>query len=137
MNLVMAFDTDDHPEVGRTTSIICIASILLGKSEYLLIFPFIPIQITLIDQFVEGFPPFVLTFERNIKPVEKHFLKRSLQLALPSSLMIVFSVLFVRSKRASRTGLNSRTGEKIEIAAANVPKFTPGAAFKDAANKAQ
>ena len=77
-------------------AIICIASILLGKSEYLLIFPFIPIQITLIDQFVEGFPPFVLTFERNIKPVEKHFLKRSLQLALPSSLMIVFSVLFVR-----------------------------------------
>ena len=41
------------------------------------------------------------------------------------------------SKRASRTGLNPRTGEKIEIAAANVPKFTPGAAFKDAANKAQ
>jgi len=77
-------------------AIICIASILLGKPEYLLIFPFIPIQITLIDQFVEGFPPFVLTFERNIKPVEKHFLKRSLQLALPSSLMIVFSVLFVR-----------------------------------------
>ncbi|MBP2622109.1 cation-translocating P-type ATPase [Streptococcus panodentis] len=77
-------------------AIICIASVALGKPEYLLIFPFIPIQITLIDQFVEGFPPFVLTFERNIKPVEKHFLKRSLQLALPSALMIVFSVLFVR-----------------------------------------
>jgi len=44
---------------------------------------------------------------------------------------------FHASKRASRTGLNPRTGEKIEIAAANVPKFTPGAAFKDAANKAQ
>ena len=44
---------------------------------------------------------------------------------------------FHASKPASRTGLNPRTGEKIEIAAANVPKFTPGAAFKDAANKAQ
>ena len=44
---------------------------------------------------------------------------------------------FHASERASRTGLNPRTGEKIEIAAANVPKFTPGAAFKDAANKAQ
>jgi len=44
---------------------------------------------------------------------------------------------FHASKRAGRTGLNPRTGEKIEIAAANVPKFTPGAAFKDAANKAQ
>ncbi|KXT76324.1 hypothetical protein STRDD10_00296 [Streptococcus sp. DD10] len=77
-------------------AIICIASAALLNVDYLLIFPFIPIQITLIDQFVEGFPPFVLTFERNIKPVEKHFLKRSLLLALPSSLMVVFSVLFVR-----------------------------------------
>ena len=59
-------------------AIICIASALFFDVNYLLIFPFIPIQITLIDQFVEGFPPFVLTFERNIKPVEKHFLKRSL-----------------------------------------------------------
>lgn len=82
-------------------AIICIASIALG-ADALLIFPFIPIQITLIDQFVEGFPPFVLTFERNIKPVEKHFLRRSLQLALPSSLMIVFSVLFVRFWGASQ-----------------------------------
>lgn len=77
-------------------AIICIASAALFNVDYLLTFPFIPIQITLIDQFVEGFPPFVLTFERNIKPVEKHFLKRSLLLALPSSLMVVFSVLFVR-----------------------------------------
>ena len=77
-------------------AIICIASALFFDVHYLLIFPFIPIQITLIDQFVEGFPPFVLTFERNIKPVEKHFLKRSLHLALPNALMVVFSVLFVR-----------------------------------------
>lgn len=77
-------------------AIICIASAALFNVDYLLTFPFIPIQITLIDQFVEGFPPFVLTFERNIKPVEKHFLKRSLLLALPNSLMVVFSVLFVR-----------------------------------------
>lgn len=77
-------------------AIICIASVVFLNVDYLLIFPFIPIQITLIDQFVEGFPPFVLTFERNIRPVEKHFLKRSLLLALPSSLMVVFSVLFVR-----------------------------------------
>ena len=77
-------------------AIICIASALLFDINYLLIFPFIPSQITLIDQFVEGFPPFVLTFERNIKPVEKHFLKRSLHLALPNALMVVFSVLFVR-----------------------------------------
>ena len=82
-------------------AIICIASALFFNVNYLLIFPFIPIQITLIDQFVEGFPPFVLTFERNIKPVEKHFLRRSLLLALPSALMVVFSVLFIHLWGAS------------------------------------
>lgn len=74
-------------------AVICIASALLGRSEWILIFPFIPIQITMIDQFVEGFPPFVLTFERNIKPVEPNFLRRSMLRALPSALMVVFSVL--------------------------------------------
>ncbi|HFU3706144.1 TPA: cation-translocating P-type ATPase [Streptococcus suis] len=73
--------------------LICIASIALGKAEYLLVFPFIQIQMTLIGQFVEGFPPFILTFERNIRPVEKHFLRKSLLLALPNALMVVLSVL--------------------------------------------
>jgi len=77
-------------------AIICIASALLGRTEWILIFPFIPIQITMIDQFVEGFPPFVLTFERNIKPVEQNFLRKSMLRALPSALMVVFSVLFVK-----------------------------------------
>ncbi|HEM3993478.1 TPA: cation-translocating P-type ATPase [Streptococcus suis] len=73
--------------------LICIASIALGKAEYLLVFPFIQVQMTLIGQFVEGFPPFILTFERNIRPVEKHFLRKSLLLALPNALMVILSVL--------------------------------------------
>ena len=77
-------------------AIICILSALLFDKNLLLIFPFIPIQVTLIDQFVEGFPPFVLTFEKNIQPVEKDFIKKSLVMALPSALMVVFSVIFVR-----------------------------------------
>ena len=77
-------------------TIICIASVLLFKADWLLIFPFIPIQITLIDQFVEGFPPFILTFERNINPVEPRFLKKSFIRAFPSALMIIASVLIVR-----------------------------------------
>ena len=77
-------------------TMICISSILLGNKEWLLVFPFIPVQITLFDQFVEGFPPFVLTFERNIRPVEPKFLKKAIFKALPSGLMVVFSVLFVR-----------------------------------------
>ena len=77
-------------------AIICILSALLFDKNLLLIFPFIPIQVTLIDQFVEGFPPFVLTFEKNIQTVEKDFIKKSLLMALPSALMVVFSVIFVR-----------------------------------------
>jgi nucleoid DNA-binding protein len=42
---------------------------------------------------------------------------------------------FKASKRAARTGRNPRTGATLKIAAANVPKFTPGAAFKAAVNK--
>ena len=42
---------------------------------------------------------------------------------------------FYATKRAARLGQNPRTGEKIKIAAATVPKFSAGAAFKEAANK--
>ena len=73
--------------------LICIASIVFGKAEYLLVFPFIQVQMTLAGQFIEGLPPFILTFEPNIRPVEKHFLRRSLQLSIPNALMLVISVL--------------------------------------------
>ncbi len=42
---------------------------------------------------------------------------------------------FKAAKRAARTGKNPRTGEPVKIAAATVPKFTAGAAFKAAVNK--
>ena len=42
---------------------------------------------------------------------------------------------FKASKRAARTGKNPRTGEKLKIAAATVPKFSAGASFKAAVNK--
>lgn len=42
---------------------------------------------------------------------------------------------FYSSKRAARTGKNPRTGEKIKIAAATVPKFSAGAAFKESVNR--
>ncbi|MBM7642984.1 HAD-IC family P-type ATPase [Streptococcus loxodontisalivarius] len=73
--------------------LLCIASIVFGKAEYLLVFPFVQVQMTLIGQFVEGFPPFILTFERNIRPVQKDFLKRALILSIPNALMLVISVL--------------------------------------------
>ncbi len=42
---------------------------------------------------------------------------------------------FKAAKRAARTGKNPSTGEKLKIAAATVPKFSAGAAFKAAVNK--
>lgn len=41
---------------------------------------------------------------------------------------------FKVSERAARTGKNPATGEALEIAAATVPKFTPGKSLKDAVN---
>jgi len=43
---------------------------------------------------------------------------------------------FKQSKRAARSGRNPRTGQEIKIAAAKVPRFIPGAAFKTAVNGA-
>lgn len=41
---------------------------------------------------------------------------------------------FKSTARAAREGKNPRTGEKIKIAAANVPRFSAGAGFKAAVN---
>lgn len=49
---------------------------------------------------------------------------------------VVFSGFgkFSVSARAAREGRNPATGEKIHIAASNVPKFSAGAALKKAVN---
>ena len=41
---------------------------------------------------------------------------------------------FSTSDRAARQGVNPRTGEKMQIAAARVPRFTPGSKLKDVVN---
>ncbi len=47
--------------------------------------------------------------------------------------LVGFGTFSVR-KRAARSGRNPRTGETINIKAANVPAFKPGKALKDAVN---
>lgn len=42
---------------------------------------------------------------------------------------------FEQRQRNARTGIDPRTGNKIEIAASKVPAFKAGKAFKDAVNK--
>ncbi len=41
---------------------------------------------------------------------------------------------FTTSKRAARMGVNPRTGEKVHINAATVPKFSAGSQLKKAVN---
>lgn len=41
---------------------------------------------------------------------------------------------FTSVDRASKIGVNPRTGEKVEIKAKKAPKFKPAAAFKSAVN---
>lgn len=51
-------------------------------------FPFIPIQITLIDLVIEGFPAFFMSLERNDKPVRGKFLPSAISAALPNAIAV-------------------------------------------------
>lgn len=51
-------------------------------------FPFIPIQITLIDAVIEAFPAFFMSFERNDRKCESDFLGSALHAALPNGVAV-------------------------------------------------
>ncbi|SFB29200.1 cation-translocating P-type ATPase [Clostridium frigidicarnis] len=56
-------------------------------------FPFIPIQITLIDLAIEGYTSFFISFEPNGKQIKESFLKSVLKNALPYSLVIIINII--------------------------------------------
>lgn len=58
----------------------------------------------------------------------------SVQEALQSGESVSFTGFgkFSAQQRNARTGVNPRTGERVEIAAATVPKFSAGSALKSA-----
>lgn len=58
-------------------------------------FPFIPIQITLIDAVIEAFPAFVMSFERNDRKVEGTFLGNAVRAALPNSIALFLCFIAV------------------------------------------
>ena len=55
--------------------------------------------------------------------------------AAGDSVALVGFGTFKAADRAAREGKNPKTGEKLEIAATTVPKFSAGAAFKSAVAK--
>lgn len=61
----------------------------------LLAFPFIPIQITLIDLVIEGYSSFFLSFEANKERVTHNFLYTVLHNALPNALLIVLNTIVI------------------------------------------
>lgn len=62
-------------------------------------FPFIPIQITLIDLAIEGYTSFFLSFKRNDKPIEGTFLRTVFKNALPYALTIIVSLIVLSFAR--------------------------------------
>ena len=58
-------------------------------------FPFIPLQITVIDFFIEAMPSFLTIFGENIQPVKNRFLSTVLLNALPYALSIIICYLLL------------------------------------------
>lgn len=58
-------------------------------------FPFIPIQITLIDLAIEGYPSFFLSFEQDRRKVTYRYLPTALINALPNALLVVLNIIVV------------------------------------------
>lgn len=58
-------------------------------------FPFIPIQITLIDLVIEAYTSFFISFEPNNKPVKGVFLHTVLRNAAPFAIVIVLNIIFL------------------------------------------
>jgi cation-transporting ATPase E len=58
-------------------------------------FPFIPIQITLLDLAIEGYPAFFLSFENDKRKVTTKFLPTALRRALPNAILVILNVVFI------------------------------------------
>ena len=58
-------------------------------------FPFIPVQITLVDLIIEGYTSFFISFEPNGQKIKNPFLKTVLRNAFPYSLMIMLNIMVI------------------------------------------
>ena len=72
-------------------------------------FPFVPIQITLIDAAIEGYPAFFTSFEADNRKITGKFLPTVLLRALPNALTIILGIIIV-----------SVTASKVQIPEAEV-----------------
>lgn len=56
-------------------------------------FPFMPIQITLVDLAIEGYTSFFISFEPNGKQIKEKFLKSVLKNSFPYSVVIILNII--------------------------------------------
>ncbi|MHC5250324.1 cation-translocating P-type ATPase [Enterococcus sp. LJL90] len=70
-----------------------ILSIICGLTA--IAFPFIPIQITLIDLAIEGYPSFFLSFEGDKRRINGKFLTTALKSALPNAVLVILNVVTI------------------------------------------
>ncbi len=75
-------------------------------------FPFVPIQITLIDLIIEGYPSFFASFEPNAKKVTSHFLPEAIRRAAPNAISI--AVCFVIYLVLKFMGVMGEAGENTQ-----------------------
>ncbi|WP_302973014.1 HAD-IC family P-type ATPase [uncultured Ruminococcus sp.] len=75
-------------------------------------FPFVPIQITLIDLIIEGYPSFFLSFLPDSRPVHTRFLPEAIRRAAPNAIAIGVCFLFYLLFHAM--GLFGLSGEQTQ-----------------------
>jgi cation-transporting ATPase E len=73
-------------------AVLCALSPIAGA---VIVFPFIALQITAIDQVLEGYPTFFMSFESDKNKVTKNFLRSSLLKALPQAIMIAVALAII------------------------------------------
>lgn len=73
------------------TILISITCIILNMP-----YPFIPFQMTLLDNFVEGFPSFMILFEKNISKQKESIGRYTLRYSFPNAIAIVLCVIVLK-----------------------------------------
>ena len=61
------------------------------------VYPFVPIQLTLVNFFMIGVPSFILTFERNYHPMRDRFVQRFIRDAVPAALLITLNIIVIKT----------------------------------------
>lgn len=88
--------------------ILCIICLITNNA-----FPFVPIQITLIDLIIEGYPSFFASFEPNGRKVTDKFLPEAIRRAAPNAVAI--GILYCISLMLQNFGVLDLAGENTQF----------------------